>query len=291
MAHRLSTALIGPNTLFREGLKQVFHPTHYQVKKVAETIDSVQQTVELDLIVFIAGADQAALLAQVQRAKEENPSARVVVISDIEGFDVVWPLLGAGADAYLLRKISFEALLASLDVVMLGGTVVPPMPRSAFLVESKHSAGIDQAVAAEIPNLNTDPECKKLSDRETDILLCLMKGESNKLIARKFDIAEATVKVHLKAILRKIHVSNRTQAAVWAHNNHLALPTRLPKAGPVDFARADACRGSMARKRYETRHEDRLRQTVAVQESSLFVADEPGASALTHPLNAARDAV
>ena len=291
MAQRLSTALIGLNTLFREGLKRVLHPTHYQVKKVSETVDSVQQTVELDLIIFIAGADQAILLDQVQRAKEESPSTRVVVMSDIDGPEIVWPLLGAGADGYLLRRISFEALLASLDVVMLGGTVVPPVPRNAFLIGSKHSAGIDRAVAAEIPSPNADPEYKRLSDRETDILLCLMKGESNKIIARKFDIAEATVKVHLKAILRKIRVSNRTQAAVWAHHNHLAVPARLPKPGLVDFARADACRGSIARKRYEIRHEDRLRQTDAMQEGSLVVADEPGASALSCPPNAARDAV
>jgi two-component system, NarL family, nitrate/nitrite response regulator NarL len=291
MARRLSTALIGPNTLFREGLKRVLQPTHYPINKVAETIDSVQQTVGLDLIVFIAGADQALLLGQVQRAKEENPSVRVVVMSDIDGSDVVWPLLGAGADGYLLRKISLEALLASLDVVMLGGTVVPPMPRKAFPIEIKRSAGIGEAVGAEVPTLNADPEHKKLSDRETDILLCLMKGESNKLIARKFDIAEATVKVHLKAILRKIRVSNRTQAAVWAHNNPLVCPTRLPQAGLVDFARADTCRGSIARKSYETRHEDRLRQTVVVQEGSLVVADESGVSALSCPQGAARDAV
>lgn len=230
MARRLSTVLVGPNTLFREGLKRILHPTHYSINKVAETIDSVRQTTELDLIVFIAGVDQAILLDQVHRAKEENPKLRVVVMSDLDRFDIIWPLISAGADGYLLRKISLEALLASMDVVMLGGTVVPPMPRDALPIESRRSASIDEAAAVEAPHLSVDPEFKKLSDRETDILLCLMKGESNKLIARKFDIAEATVKVHLKAILRKIRVSNRTQAAVWALNNHLVCATDLPEA-------------------------------------------------------------
>jgi two-component system nitrate/nitrite response regulator NarL len=58
-----------------------------------------------------------------------------------------------------------------------------------------------------------------LSARETVILRCLMQGDSNKLIARRFDITEATVKVHVKAILRKIHAKNRTQAAIWAAAN------------------------------------------------------------------------
>jgi len=55
-----------------------------------------------------------------------------------------------------------------------------------------------------------------LSARQTSILCCLIEGDSNKAIARKMKIADATVKVHVKAILRKIRVDNRTQAAIWA---------------------------------------------------------------------------
>jgi len=58
-----------------------------------------------------------------------------------------------------------------------------------------------------------------LSEREEQILRDLVKGLSNKLIARKLDIAEATVKVHMKSILRKIRMANRTQAAIWAVEN------------------------------------------------------------------------
>lgn len=62
-----------------------------------------------------------------------------------------------------------------------------------------------------------------LSPRETAILLCLIDGDSNKSIARKIGITEATVKAHVKAILRKIRVQNRTQAAIWGMNNALLL--------------------------------------------------------------------
>ena len=65
-----------------------------------------------------------------------------------------------------------------------------------------------------------------LSGHKTSIL---MQGEPNKIIARQFDITEATVKVHIKAILRKICVRNRTQAAVWAHN-HLTKTVHGPIA-------------------------------------------------------------
>jgi two-component system nitrate/nitrite response regulator NarL len=59
----------------------------------------------------------------------------------------------------------------------------------------------------------------QLSPREKAILSCLIEGDSNKCVARKINIAEATVKVHVKAILRKIRVQNRTQAAIWGMNN------------------------------------------------------------------------
>ena len=64
-----------------------------------------------------------------------------------------------------------------------------------------------------------DAAAPQLSPRELVILRCLIEGNSNKGIARKIDIAEATVKVHVKAILRKIRVQNRTQAAIWGMNN------------------------------------------------------------------------
>ncbi len=73
----------------------------------------------------------------------------------------------------------------------------------------------------------------RLSARETEILMCLVEGLSNKVIARRCDIAEATVKVHLKGILRKIRVLNRTQAAVWMMNQMHEPATA--STGPFDF--------------------------------------------------------
>jgi len=65
-------------------------------------------------------------------------------------------------------------------------------------------------------NGNPALEASRLSDRETQILRLLTTGASNKLIARELGLAEATVKVHIKAILRKARAENRTQAAMWA---------------------------------------------------------------------------
>ena len=77
-----------------------------------------------------------------------------------------------------------------------------------------------------------DTVAPQLSPREKSILRCLIEGDSNKCIARKIDIAEATVKVHVKAILRKIRVQNRTQAAIWAMNHGALAVAQNSNAPP-----------------------------------------------------------
>jgi two-component system, NarL family, nitrate/nitrite response regulator NarL len=88
--------------------------------------------------------------------------------------------------------------------------------------------GIDdetESIAEGLPKIE-NTHVPRLSSRQKLILHCLIEGDSNKTIARKIHIAEATVKVHLKTILRKIHVHNRTQAAIWAINNGSSISTR-----------------------------------------------------------------
>lgn len=211
----VTTAVVGPNSLFRAGLSEILRRP-YEANKVAEAIESLPRLGELNLIVFIADAGSATLAAQLRSAKAQHGDARIVVMGDAHAPEDIWPLLVAGADGYLLTTISPDALRASLDAVMLGATVIQSR-KSALSFQSSDRAGREVSDAEVEPSrLNADAAFKKLSNREAEILLCLTKGESNKHIARKYGITEATVKVHMKAILRKIRVSNRTQAAVWA---------------------------------------------------------------------------
>nr|WP_281400119.1 LuxR C-terminal-related transcriptional regulator [Microvirga zambiensis] len=69
-----------------------------------------------------------------------------------------------------------------------------------------------------------DARVSKLSPREADVLRGIMNGEPNKVIARQFDVTESTIKVHVKAILRKIGAANRTQAAMWASDRMTPAP-------------------------------------------------------------------
>nr|WP_281381284.1 response regulator transcription factor [Microvirga lupini] len=121
----------------------------------------------------------------------------------------------SGADAYLKKSISYEVLVKSLDLVLLGEAIFPGAIIDLLREQDARVEQSKQTSAPEGPQ-ELNPPAKGLSVRETVILRCLMDGDSNKIIARKFDITEATVKVHVKAILRKIQAKNRTQAAIWA---------------------------------------------------------------------------
>jgi two-component system nitrate/nitrite response regulator NarL len=101
---------------------------------------------------------------------------------------------------------------------MLGETILPGTVLQVLLDQTQSVAGAGQiAVANE--QTPPDPRVNKLSPREAVILHSLMGGDPNKVIARKLDITEATIKVHVKSILRKIGAANRTQAALWAVQN------------------------------------------------------------------------
>jgi len=99
-------------------------------------------------------------------------------------------------------------------LVMLGECVLPFEVVRSIIGRAPQAQPLQENMAE--PRLSDLKECK-LSAREAQILGCLTEGASNKIIARKFDVTEATVKVHVKAILRKIGAANRTQAAMWRH--------------------------------------------------------------------------
>jgi two-component system nitrate/nitrite response regulator NarL len=102
-----------------------------------------------------------------------------------------------------------------LELIMLGESVLPFQVVRSIMNQAPQTQEPSLQNKSVEPSLYGATTCK-LSAREAQILGCLKEGAPNKLIARKLDITEATIKVHIKAILRKIGVANRTQAAMWA---------------------------------------------------------------------------
>src|SRR6476660_8697695 len=112
----------------------------------------------------------------------------------------------------MVGTLPVRFFIKSIELVAMGETVFPPAFLS-FALDTKSDHGSKAALPDEneraIFVTTEDTVAPQLSPREKSILRCLIEGDSNKCIARKIDIAEATVKVHVKAILRKIRVQNR----------------------------------------------------------------------------------
>jgi two-component system nitrate/nitrite response regulator NarL len=149
-------------------------------------------------------------LGMLKDLREACPDARIIVLSTALSAQALAQALDAGIDGYLLKNISLQGLTQSLELAMLGEKVFPTQLATLL------SAG---KMITERPIFRSAARTNGLSDRETAILRCLVSGYPNKVIADQLQMTEASVKVHLKAVLRKIQASNRTQAAIWAINN------------------------------------------------------------------------
>ena len=224
------TVLIGPSSLILEGITRILAPTPFRVIASASSFDNLSldllPTDERILLIIDAGDNSVASIDQIKLFKGRYPTGRIAVLADHYQANDVMSAYRAGANACLFKVATFDVLIKSLELVMLGETIVLPAILSVIATDdhapepSVHGDASPRETADELIK-GESALVPNLSAREKCILRCLLEGDANKVVARKVDIAEATVKVHVKAILRKIRVQNRTQAAVWAINSRL----------------------------------------------------------------------
>ena len=131
----------------------------------------------------------------IRAIRSEYPQSRFVVMTTYEGEEDIYQALEAGAQAYLIKCMPSETLVDAIIKVNAGLRVIPP--------------AVARSLAMRAPNFS-------LTDRERDVLLLIVKGNSNKEIASKLGITEGTVKCHVNVILSRMGVSDRTQAAIAA---------------------------------------------------------------------------
>ena len=206
-------ALIDDHTLFRSGIKALLtRQDNYEV--VGEAADGlsgvklVEQTtpdvVLLDLDMPVMNGREA--LAQILSSRPEQVVVMLTVSEDSEDLTECMRL---GARGFLLKNIHADFLVDAIRKAAEGDNVFSP-EMTARLVQS-------------LIQPNTPPATRALdalTTRELEILGYLAAGHSNKIIARKLNLAESTIKVHVQSILRKLELSSRVQAAVYVvqHN-------------------------------------------------------------------------
>jgi two-component system nitrate/nitrite response regulator NarL len=224
--------LIAAHAISREGLKLLLHSDSYNVIGAIGSLEegrtAIAEGLRPDLVLFVPEhlGESAAALQQIR----VGFSAFKFVIIAAEGSPSLSArCIEAGINGCLLGNMSTNILTQSLRLIMLGQEIFPA-PVGALPMEPTSHARRDFGYGAALPGTS-----RGLSGREGEILCKLLLGHSNKMIARDLAISEATVKVHLKALLRKLKARNRTQAAIWALENGYATPNT---AVPHSFAAA-----------------------------------------------------
>jgi two-component system, NarL family, nitrate/nitrite response regulator NarL len=160
----------------------------------------------------VRGVDGIAAL------KEACGRVRILMLTVSENEDDLAAAMHAGADGYLLKTVESDHLCDSIVRVMAGESVISPEMMTKFVAAFRakivvpESASGSQSVSAVVDKTALE----SLSAREREILLLIARGDSNKVIGRELDIAEATVKVHIQHIFRKLQLTSRVQVAVYA---------------------------------------------------------------------------
>ena len=225
-------SILGRNEIVREGLRRILidqaFDVHEAVADPAELADEDGGINGNHLFIVDAGSI-AEGVASCGAIRARHPLALIVLMADEYRLEDVATAYGAGIDGYLVKAISCEPLGGALRLIAMGEKVYPSQIAEALINRSWKPVSMDWSSSGRA-DFN-------LSVREIEILRCLVDGEANKVISRRLSITEATVKVHIKAILRKLRVANRTQAAIWAVtrglNQDLPADPPLPSGVPA----------------------------------------------------------
>ena len=220
----ISILVVDDHTLFRRGLIALLEQ-YPGLQVVGEAGDAAQAlrlapVLQPDIILLDNHLPGVAGIDAVQDLRKLAPRARVLMLTVSEDEQDLAMALRNGAQGYLLKTIDGDLLAQAIQRAACGEPVVSP-ELMGKLVAAFQSQGAPVPVlpsSAEPPAQDAlSPEgSAPLSPREEEVLREIARGASNKEIARALDIAETTVKIHVLHILRKLGLSSRVQAAVYA---------------------------------------------------------------------------
>ena len=244
----MSTPLIAthPCTLLHEGLRHTLRQSTFRPVRI---LSAFSDEVETDIrsvpgCVWLVGVEKYNSTTNdlVRRVVATCPGVKAVILAAYLRPDDILAALKSGACGFLSQDIPGEWLIKSLELIAHAEMVVLPHLLSASSEwkdnralqansgEPRHSRPSAAAERCDGARKSSWRVIRGLSRREMLILRMLMEGASNKVIALKFVITESTVKVHMKAILRKLRLQNRTQAAIWARDHSSELPDYAKKS-------------------------------------------------------------
>lgn len=199
--------LIADNqALFRDGLsfrlKEIIPDADIrQFSGFQPILKNLNQDKDIDLIILDVEMQDMNWQEALKEIRENVPKAKIAVLSATEDNRTIKLILNAGADGYIPKTAEIKTFSNALQLILNGETYIPPVTSDIVPINnlSGKSGGI-----------------KILTHRQAQVLDLIAQGKSNKQIAYDIGVSESTVKLHINALLRSLHVSNRTQAVITA---------------------------------------------------------------------------
>jgi NarL family two-component system response regulator LiaR len=193
--------------IVRRGLRTLL-ASEPDFELTGEAVDGIEavlkaRTLKPDVILLDMMMPRLDGIGAIQQIKQENPAARILVLTSFAEDDNVFPAIKAGALGYLLKDASPEQLLQAIRDVSNGKSSLDPTIALKLIRELNRPSALP-------------PTPDPLSEREMEVLKLIAKGHSNQEISQILVISDRTTGNHISNILSKLHLANRTQAALYA---------------------------------------------------------------------------
>lgn len=206
----ISIVLVDDHTLFRSGIRSLLqrYPEFAIVGEAADGVDGVKRVKQLcpDVVLLDLNMPGISGVETLQLMLQDCPQTAIIMLTVSEDAEDLTDALQAGARGYLIKNIDAEFLVRAIKRAASGETVMAEAMTSKLLAQLQGGGQRSEAPSG----------LEMLTVREKEIIECLARGESNKIIARNLDLAESTVKIHVQNVLKKLKLSSRVQAAVFA---------------------------------------------------------------------------
>jgi DNA-binding NarL/FixJ family response regulator len=217
--------LVDDDDLMRAGLKAVLS-SDPGIKVVGEASNgrAASATVRAgrpDLVLMDVRMPDLDGIAATREVLASSPDVKVVILTTFEEDDYIFGALNAGASGFLLKRTRPEELLAAIHTVAAGDSLLSPSVTRTVIERMAHQP---------TPDLRSAGQLDELTPREREVLELIARGLSNGEIAAELVIEESTVKTHVKRILMKLRLRDRTQAVIFAYETGLTQPGPKPVA-------------------------------------------------------------
>lgn len=215
----ITVLVVDDHKLFREGLKSILERTNGRFRIVGEAGDGAQAgelalRLKPDIILMDIQMPTCSGLEATRRLAPQLPNTRIVMLTISERDEDLFEAIKAGAKGYILKlSAGAEEMIQALEYVAAGQAIITPIMATKLFAEFM---AIARTLEHKATASSAESQAARLTEREREVLELVAAGQTNKEIAAALNIAENTVRAHLRNILDKLHVHNRTQAARFA---------------------------------------------------------------------------